>query len=158
MNGQKDTSARKKLRVKIVPLAPAHLDEVLAIERVAFTTPWRTEDFTQLIENPEAINLAAVEAGRVVGYSCAWRVIECAELGNIATLPECQGMGVARGLLDATLKACRHKRVEVMFLEVRASNNRAVELYERYGFSRIGLRRAYYTQPVEDAVIMKLVL
>jgi [ribosomal protein S18]-alanine N-acetyltransferase len=158
MNGPNDTSTRRRLRVKIVPLAPVHLDEVMAIEHLAFATPWRTEDFTQLIENPEAINLAAVESGRVVGYSCAWRVIECAELGNIAVLPECQGKGVARALLETTLKACRRKKAEVLFLEVRASNNRAVELYERYGFSRIGLRRAYYSQPVEDALIMKLVL
>jgi [ribosomal protein S18]-alanine N-acetyltransferase len=158
MNGPKDTSTRKMLRVKIIPLAPSHLDEVIAIEHVAFTTPWRLEDFAQLIENPEAINLAAVESGRVVGYSCAWRVIECAELGNIAVLPEYQGRGVARSLLDATLKACRRKRAEVLFLEVRASNSRAVELYEHYGFNRIGIRRAYYTQPVEDAMIMKLVL
>ncbi len=159
MNGRKNASSRGELRVKYVPLAATHLDEVLAIERAAFTTPWRVEDFRNLIENPDAINLAAVESsGRVVGYSCAWRVVECAELGNLAVLPERRGRGVARGLLDTTLKACRRKRVEVLFLEVRESNERAVELYERYGFSRIGLRRAYYSDPVEDALIMKLII
>ncbi len=158
MNGLKNASSRGEFRVKYVPLAAAHLDEVLVIERAAFTTPWRVEDFINLIENPDAINLAAVESGRVVGYSCAWRVVECAELGNLAVLPERRGRGVARGLLDAMLKICRRKRMETLFLEVRQSNERAVELYERYGFSRIGLRRAYYSDPVEDALIMKLVI
>ncbi len=158
MNTQEDTSRLIKLRVKIIPLAAVHLDQVMEIEHMAFSTPWRTEDFSSLIQNPDALNLVAVEQDRVVGYSCAWRIVECAELGNLAVLPECQGRGVARGLLDATLKNCRSNKVEMLFLEVRASNIRAVELYERYGFSRIGFHRGYYSEPVEDAVIMKLII
>lgn len=158
MKPRKEALTRERLRVIIVPLAPAHLEVVMAIERVAFSTPWRVEDFLSLIENPAAINLAALEAGRVVGYSCAWSVVEYGELGNLAVLPEYQGRGVARGLLDVTLKHCRRKAVEALFLEVRESNGRALALYERYGFRRIGLRRAYYSDPVEDALIMKLVI
>ena len=157
MNG-KAPSPKKKYAFKIVPLAAEHLDPVLDIEKRVFTEPWRREDFQRLIDNQEAVCLAALDAGRVVGYSCCWVVIETAELGNIAVEPEFQGRGVARALLEATIKACRRKMAVMLFLEVRCSNLRAIELYERYGFARIGLRRGYYTHPVEDALIMKLSL
>ena len=149
---------KKNSPVKIFPLAEEHLDAVLAIEKRVFTEPWRREDFQRLTDNPEAISLAALDEGRVVGYSCCWTVIETAELGNLAVEPEFQGRGVARALLEATIKACRKKMIAMLFLEVRCSNRRAIELYERYGFVRIGLRRGYYTHPVEDALIMKLSL
>ena len=149
---------RSKLRVRIVPLLEEHLDEVMEIEHRVFSTPWRRDDFTILFENPEAINLAAVAAGRLVGYSCAWKVIESAELGNIAVADDCQGQGIGRRLLASTIKECRQKYVQSLFLEVRASNERAIGLYEGYGFTRIGLRKRYYTNPAEDALIMKLEL
>ena len=148
----------RKLRVKIVPLAGEHLDDVLRIEHEVFSTPWRREDFTILMENPEAINLAAIAAGRLVGYSLAWCVIESAELGNIAVAAGSQGLGIGRRLLTATIRACRQKYATSLFLEVRASNARAIELYERYGFKTIGLRRNYYSNPTEAALIMKLEL
>ena len=156
MNSTGET--KRKLRVRIVPLAEEHLDDVMRIEQEVFSTPWRRDDFTILLENPEAINLAALAAGRLVGYSCAWCVIESAELGNIAVAADSQGLGIGRRLLTATIRACRQKNSSSLFLEVRASNSRAIELYERYGFKTIGLRRNYYSNPTESALIMKLEL
>ncbi|MFH1068463.1 MAG: ribosomal protein S18-alanine N-acetyltransferase [Candidatus Glassbacteria bacterium] len=152
-NGVKPLS---KLDVKLVPLEAAHLEEVMAIEREVFSVPWRIEDFEKLLVNRDAICYAAVHEGRVIGYSCCWMVIETAELGNLAVTGRYQGRSVGRTMLDATLAVCRKRGVEALFLEVRCSNVRAVDLYERYGFTRIGLRRGYYSQPVEDALIMKL--
>ena len=156
MNAQKDIPSSHGLRVKFTALAEQHLDAVLEIEHEAFTTPWRRQDFTGLIDNPDALSLAALHSGRLVGYSCAWRVLECAELGNIAVARDYRGHGIARGLLESTIRHYRRERVESIFLEVRTSNNRAIWLYELFGFTRIGVRRGYYRNPVEDALIMRL--
>ncbi|MBW7998116.1 MAG: ribosomal-protein-alanine N-acetyltransferase [Candidatus Glassbacteria bacterium] len=154
----KESRQRRKLKVKVVPLAMEHLDAVMEIEQEAFTTPWLRDSFVKLLENPATINFVALNAGRVVGYSCTWFVIDSAELGNIAVSSACQGQGVGRCLMDITMRACRRQNVESLFLEVRSSNSRAVELYEHYGFSSIGLRPGYYSDPREDALIMKLKL
>jgi len=155
MNGEpKDRP--DKLKVKLVPLTEKHMEAVIEIERDLFSHPWRLEDFKRLIGNPLAINLAALAENKVVGYSCCWVVIETAELGNIAVARQYQGRLVARALLEATVKACRKRKVSSLFLEVRSSNRRAIELYERCGFARIGIRRGYYSHPVEDTLIMKL--
>ena len=147
---------RVNLEVKLIPLDAGHIDEVMVIERAVFSVPWRVEDFEKLLSNRDAVCFAALHQGRVVGYSCCWMVIETAELGNIAVASDCQGRAVGRTLLDATLAACSKRGVEALFLEVRTSNQRAIGLYERYGFKRIGLRRGYYSYPVEDALIMKI--
>ena len=157
MNGEPNDRPGK-LKVKLVPLTEEHMEAVMEIERDLFTQPWRVEDFKRLIGKPESINLAALAENRVVGYSCCWVVIETAELGNIAVARQYQGRSVARALLEATVKACRKREVSSLFLEVRSSNQRAIEIYNRYGFEQIGLRHGYYSHPVEDALIMKLEL
>jgi len=148
----------EKLKVKLVPLAEEHLEAVMEIERDLFSQPWGVEDFKRLISKPEAISLTALAENKIIGYSCCWVVIETAELGNIAVAREYQGRFVARALLEATIKACQKRKVTVLFLEVRSSNRRAIELYNSYGFAQIGIRRGYYSHPVEDAIIMKLEL
>jgi ribosomal-protein-alanine N-acetyltransferase len=157
MNGEPNDRP-EKLKVKLVPLTEEHMEAVMEIERDLFTQPWRVEDFKRLIGKPESINLAALLENKVVGYSCCWVVIETAELGNIAVARQYQGRFVARALLEATVKACRKQKVSSLFLEVRSSNRRAIELYNRYGFVQIGIRHGYYSHPVEDALIMKLEL
>ncbi|HUU30135.1 MAG TPA: ribosomal protein S18-alanine N-acetyltransferase [archaeon] len=151
-------SGEERLIVELVPLAVEHMGRVLEIERTCFTEPWSEKDFLKLIRNPDSICLAALAVGRVIGYSCTWVVIESAELGNIAVDPEFQGRSVGRQLLEQTMRLCAARKVTLLFLEVRCSNLRAIELYTRYGFEKIGLRRGYYSRPVEDALIMRLEL
>jgi [ribosomal protein S18]-alanine N-acetyltransferase len=145
----------KPSRFKYVPLAEEHIPLIMEIEGKCFSEPWRPEDFLKLIQNPDAICLCATARGRVAGYSCCWTLIESAELGSLAVDPEFQGRGIGRKLLERTARACRQRGVIAVFLEVRSSNIRAIELYERNGFCRIGLRRGYYSRPKEDALIMK---
>ena len=155
MNGEPNDRPGK-LKVKLMPLTEQHLEAVMEIERDLFSQPWRAADFLRLIGKPEAINLAALAENKVVGYSCCWVVIDTAELGNIAVARQYQGRAVARKLLKATARACRKRKVSSIFLEVRVSNRRAIELYQCNGFEQIGTRREYYVHPVEDALIMKL--
>jgi len=153
---EKSPSQEAQPPLKLVPLAEDHLDRVVEIERQCFSEPWRKEDFQRLLQNPDSICLVALVKGEVVGYSCCWLVCETAELGNIAVAPDYQGRSVGRRLLERTLKLCRKNKVSAVFLEVRCSNIRAIELYRRFGFRKVGLRRNYYTHPLEDALIMKL--
>ncbi|MEA2063991.1 MAG: ribosomal protein S18-alanine N-acetyltransferase [Gemmatimonadota bacterium] len=146
-------------RVTLEPMADWHLPQVMEIENQCFTEPWKDQDFLKLIDRPDSICLVALDAlERLAGYCCCWIVLESAELGNIAVHPDYEGRSVARKLLDRALETCCARKVTAVFLEVRASNQRAIELYELNGFIRIGLRRGYYRQPPEDAVIMKLEL
>jgi ribosomal-protein-alanine N-acetyltransferase len=144
------------LKVDLVPLSAEHLQSIMVIEKACFSEPWSKEDFQKLVDDPRAICLAALYNDRVVGYSCAWIVIETAELGNLAVAPEYQRLSVGRRLLEETIRLCASRRAGAVFLEVRRSNSRAISLYEGYGFRKIGVRRRYYSNPVEDALVLKL--
>ncbi len=149
-------SEKKSLVVELVQLEAGHLGRVMEIENRCFSQPWSEEDFLKLIDKPDSVCLVALAEGRVIGYSCCWIVIESAELGNIAVDPDYQCRLVGSKLLKETIKICRRRKVTAIFLEVRTSNRMAIELYEFFGFSRIGLQHGYYSQPEEDALIMKL--
>ncbi len=148
-----DQSALSSLR--LVKMTRRHLSQILEIEQLCFSETWHEVDFLRLIDLPDALCLVALKAGRVIGYSCLWVVIESSELGNLAVHPQFQGQGVGARLLERNLAICRKRGVITVFLEVRASNIRAITLYEHHGFSRVGLRRRYYSKPTEDAVIMR---
>ncbi|MCE5270652.1 ribosomal protein S18-alanine N-acetyltransferase [bacterium] len=141
--------------LRLVKMARRHLSQILEIEQLCFSETWHEVDFLRLIDLPDALCLVALQGGRVIGYSCLWVVIESSELGNLAVHPEFQGQGVGARLLERNLAVCRRRGVIAMFLEVRASNERAITLYEHHGFTRIGLRKRYYSKPTEDAVIMR---
>lgn len=149
-------SEKRSLSVELVQLEAGHLAWVMEIENRCFSQPWSKEDFLKFIDKPDSVCLVALAEGRVIGYSCCWIVIESAELGNIAVDPDYQCRSVGSKLLKETIKIYRRRKVTAIFLEVRSSNQKAIELYEFFGFSRIGLRCGYYSQPEEDALIMKL--
>ena len=152
----KAQSGKQSLSVELVQLEAIHLPRVMEIENRCFSQPWSKEDFLRLLDKPDSVCLVALAEGRVIGYSCCWIMIESAELGNLAVDPDYQCRSVGSKLLKETIKVYRRRKVAAIFLEVRTSNRKAIELYEFFGFSKIGLRREYYTQPVEDALIMKL--
>ena len=138
-------------------LTPDDLPRVLELEALCFSEPWRPNDFEILFSRDESILLAArtISEG-LVGYSCAWSVLDSAELGNIAVSPDFQGWGIGKALLKKNISICKRKKVEKLYLEVRESNSRAVGLYTGFGFEIIGRRKGYYGKPREDAIIMRL--
>jgi ribosomal-protein-alanine N-acetyltransferase len=141
-------------RVVIRPAREADVPQILAIERVSFSTPWTESTFRGLLERPDAEVLAAEANGRVVGYAAWWVVVDQAELGNIAVAPEWRRLGVGTRLLESVIERVRERGVRELFLEVRVSNTGAQELYQRHGFREVGRRRSYYVAPVEDALVM----
>jgi ribosomal-protein-alanine N-acetyltransferase len=135
-------------------LTYADLPQVIAIERRAFPTPWSLAMFVLELSKPSGICLAALDdEGAIVGYCICSRYDTVWHIMNVAVAPERRRAGIATELL-ATLFA-RVDEAEPRFtLEVRASNAGAIALYERHGFRGAGLRRRYYQDNGEDAVIM----
>ena len=144
----------------IEPMRRADLSEVMAIEVVSFSLPWTEEMFANELG---AGTLAGVLVARVaaagslpsvVGYICFWLVSDELHINNLAVHPRWRKRGIARELLRAALQQGRRGGAHAAFLEVRASNVAAQGLYRQFDFEPVGVRRRYYTHPIEDAVIM----
>jgi len=139
--------------LEIRPLAYADLPQVIAIERRAFTTPWSLAMFVLELSKPTGICLAAIRAGRIVGYLVCSRYDTVWHVMNVAVDPRLLRQGIASTLLRH-LFAQADKPGQQYTLEVRPSNEPAIGLYERFGFHAAGKRRGYYHDNREDAVIM----
>jgi [ribosomal protein S18]-alanine N-acetyltransferase len=138
--------------VEIRRLTYADLPQVVAIERRAFTTPWSLAMFVLELSKPSGICLAAMVENELAGYLVCSRYDTVWHVMNIAVEPERRRRGIGSALLVALLE--RVGPDARITLEVRRSNTGAVALYERFGFRSAGLRRRYYADNGEDAVIM----
>jgi ribosomal-protein-alanine N-acetyltransferase len=140
-------------------LAPMHeddLDEVLAIESEAFSTPWRREHFVfELHENRWADNRVARDGGRVVGYTSGWKLYGELKINNIAVHHDYRGRGLGGWLLRVMIDDAASSGCSVARLEVRPSNTAARRLYRNHGFVAVGRRKAYYQRDGEDALLME---
>lgn len=135
-------------------LTYADLPQVIAIERRAFPTSWSLAMFVLELSKPAGICLAACNTeGAIVGYCICSRYDTVWHIMNIAVAPERRRVGIATTLLKALLERVDEPEPRLT-LEVRASNTGAIALYERHGFRGAGLRRRYYQDNGEDAVIM----
>ncbi|MDT8368538.1 MAG: ribosomal protein S18-alanine N-acetyltransferase [Longimicrobiales bacterium] len=131
---------------------------VVELESAAFTSPWHAHTFHRLLDR-EGSELLVVEIeDKLVGYAVLWCVVDQAELANIAVDPEWQRRGIGSRLLETVLERARARGVIELFLEVRAGNRVARELYHRRGFVPVGVRRDYYDAPREDACVLRLAL
>jgi ribosomal-protein-alanine N-acetyltransferase len=143
--------------ITIDPLSsPSDLDAVLAIEAASFTSPWTREMYEAELENTGVsfCYLARDESGTPVGFCSFWRVLDELHINNLAVLPENRRRGVGTALLNFVLELGRSLGARRATLEVRRSNDAARQLYERLGFTAAGVRRAYYSNPVEDALVL----
>ena len=142
---------------RIEPLAsPQQIDEVLSIEQASFTNPWTREMYLADLENEDVsyCYLARDEHGHVVGFCSVWRVAEELHINNLAVKPEFRRRGAATALLKHALGEGARFGARRATLEVRRSNDAARLLYERFGFTVGGIRRGYYSKPIEDALVL----
>jgi len=141
-------------------MVAADVPAVVALEAVAFSTPWQPETFELLLGRDGVELLVMEESGPegpgLVGYAILWCVLDQGELANLAVLPGRRGQGLGARLLEEVVATCRRRGVATLYLEVRDSNAAAIGLYERFGFREIGRRKNYYTRPPEDARVMEL--
>ena len=141
----------------IEPLAlTSDLDTILEIEQASFVNPWTREMYLAELENRGVSYCYVVRnaSQRVVGFCSFWRVLDELHINNLAVAPEHRGAGAGTALLHAVLREGARMGARRATLEVRQSNEAARRLYERLGFSVAGVRRGYYTKPVEDALVL----
>lgn len=131
------------------------VERVVAIEGASFSSAWQPDTFRTLLHRPgaELWVLDSVDDG-VIGYSVLWCILDQGELANMAIADGHRGRGLGALLLGRMLDVARDRNVASVYLEVRASNEAAVGLYERFGFVHIGVRKGYYRKPREDALVM----
>jgi ribosomal-protein-alanine N-acetyltransferase len=146
-------SARREAPLTIRRLIYADLPHVIAIERRSFPTPWSLAMFVLELSKASGICLAALNGDELVGYLVCSRYDTVWHLMNVAVAPERRREGIAAALL-AHLFDEADKPGEQYTLEVRPSNAAAIALYESFGFKRAGLRKGYYHDNKEDALIM----
>ena len=136
------------------------VDQVLALEQISFTMPWSRNLFLSEFRSPlvSTLMVALADAPKrtVIGYIVFWNVADEMHILNLATAPEFKRQGIAKKLVLAALKRAYQKGAAKAFLEVRASNAAAQKLYSSLGFTGTSVRREYYEDPVEDAVVMTL--
>ncbi len=141
----------------IEPLGDAaDLDGVLDVDELSFTRPWTRAMYESEFLNRDTSRMFVLRtAGRpVAGYCAAWFVLDEIHINNIAVRPELRGRGLGSALLAHVLEEGRAAGASRATLEVRRSNDEARRLYERFGFRVAGVRRDYYTDPTEDALVL----
>lgn len=140
---------------EILPLTAAHISQAAEIERLCFSDPWSEKMLAEHLANPCSLTLAAVgDTGRLLGYVGLLAVVDEGYITNVAVRPDCRRQGVAAALLDALEAQGKERELAFLTLEVRQSNAPARALYEKLGYLQAGLRRNYYENPREDAIIM----
>lgn len=144
-------------RYWIEPLATdGDLDGVLEVEAESFTNPWTRDMYSWELQNRSVCHILVVRTDEcaVAGFCAFWLVSDEIHLNNVAMRPGFRGQGIGTALLHHVFAEARQLGARRATLEVRASNEKALRLYERLGFYVAGTRRNYYTHPVEDALIL----
>ena len=132
-----------------------HVSQVAALEAICFQDPWSENSVASELNNPLSFWLVALEGDRVVGYVGSQTVVGETDMMNVAVHPDFRRRGVAEALILALVEELKVMDSHCLTLEVRASNAPAIALYEKMGFSQIGLRKNYYRNPREDALILR---
>jgi [ribosomal protein S18]-alanine N-acetyltransferase len=143
------------LELELRRLELGDLDAIERIERASYPTPWSRSMFASELAKPSSLSFGAVdETGTLVGYLVLSRYVDAWHVMNVAVAPERRRQGIASALLHRLLELTKDDALRGYTLEVRTSNVGAIRLYERFGFRRKGVRRGYYTDNREDALIM----
>ena len=142
------------MRLDVRLLELRDLDAIEAIERASYPAGWSRSMFASELAKPSSVCLGAFERGHLLGYAIVSRYVDAWHVMNVAVAPEHRRRGIASVLLARVLEATADDPRRGYTLEVRVSNVAAIDLYERFAFRRKGLRRGYYTDNREDAVIM----
>ena len=135
------------------------IDDVQAVHKIelaSFPTPWTLDSFYyEMTENQFAHYLVAEdENGEIIGFCGIWLVIDAAQITNVAVVQSVRGQGIGETLMREAMRVAEEANMDVMSLEVRVTNTVAQNLYRKLGFQDGGLRKGYYTDNQEDALVM----
>ena len=141
---------------KLVPMDRSHIREIAQLERECFSDPWSEASLEEELYNPLASFIVAQRPdGAVLGYAGLHAVMDEGYIDNIAVREDYRRQGIADDLLDVFVRFGQ-AHLAFLTLEVRPSNEAAIQLYYKHGFAQVGRRKDYYRHPKEDAIIMTL--
>jgi ribosomal-protein-alanine N-acetyltransferase len=133
------------------------LEQVVAIDQISFSLPWPERSFKfELTDNPASRCWVAESDGRIAAMLVAWFIVDEIHIATIATHPDFRKQGIAESLLSLALQSAKDEGAVTSFLEVRESNDAALDLYRKFGFVEDGRRSGYYKDNDEDAILMSL--
>ena len=138
----------------INPMKEDHVAQVAALERQCFADPWSEGSIASELDNPLSLWLVAEQDGAVCGYVGSQTVLNETDMMNIAVHPDCRRQGIAAALISELVRLLKARGSHILRLEVRQSNAPAISLYETMGFTQLGLRKNYYRNPKENALIL----
>lgn len=141
--------------MEILKMNEAHVEAVAELEKICFRDPWSVNSIASELSNRLSTWLVAVENGCVCGYVGAQSVLDTADMMNIAVHPKWRNQGIACSLINELIERLKSQDVSCLMLEVRISNESAINLYNKLGFEIVGKRPRYYHNPREDAYIMR---
>ena len=139
--------------ITIEKMSREHLSEVASIEEMSFSLPWSLESL-ELMLTEQASALVALEDGRVLGYVGMMCVLDEGQIINVAVHPDARRCGVGRSLMQAAEAYAKERGIVFLSLEVRESNIAARSLYSSLGWVEQGIRKGFYSHPVENACVM----
>ena len=141
--------------MEYILMSQQHIAQVAALERLCFSMPWSENSIAAELSNPVSVWVVAVDGDTVAGYVGSQTVMGEADMMNIAVLPDYRRQGVAQQLVLVLINKLKAMDAYRLTLEVRASNAPAIELYDKLGFVQVGCRPNYYSNPKEDALILR---
>ncbi len=141
--------------MEILRMNESHVAQVAELEEICFSDPWSEKSVASELQNPLSLWLVAMEGERVAGYIGSQSVEGEADMMNVAVHPDFRRQGVAQTLITELVEALKNKGIHCLSLEVRASNESAIALYEKLDFLSVGRRPNYYRHPKEDALILR---
>ena len=141
-------------KIEIIRMTEAQVPQVAAIESEVFTCPWSQKGFMDTLYQDNVRFYLAVEGTTVLGYCGIYMAMDEGEITNVAVKPEFRRCHVADEMLRALVSDSEAEGIRYIYLEVRVSNDAAIGLYEKHGFTRRGIRKNFYEKPQEDAYVM----
>ena len=140
---------------EILRMNPSHVAQVAQLEALCFSDPWSERSIAGELDNPLSTWLICADGDAVLGYVGSQTVMGETDMMNVAVHPDARRQGIARRLILALVEELKQQGSHCLTLEVRASNQNAISLYQKLGFLQIGRRPNYYRNPKEDALIMR---
>ena len=138
----------------IITLNEQHIDDLVFIENNCFSHPMSRQNLLESISNKNYIFLGFIVNKKLVGYGSVFIVSGEAYINNIAVLKDFRKQGIAKTIVNQLIDFCKNKNCEFITLEVRESNSPAISLYKKLNFQEVANRKNYYSQPIENAIIM----
>lgn len=139
----------------ITHMTENHVPQIAELEKICFCDPWSENSIASELGNRLSCWLVALEENSVVGYVGSQTVLGETDMMNIAVHPEYRKNGIAKALIESLIEELSRQGSHSLMLEVRASNEPAKNLYAKLGFSTVGVRKNYYRNPKEDALILR---